>query len=245
MVSSFSSHESKAHHNVTVEAPDPQGGAQIRKQQRKISCLIITRQSWLLVLFCSSLVMQLKQVMVRGFMTLTRLHCYCTKHMARPNMPVILLYLAKLEAILSKSDAHDLKWNRTFNKHGLPGINIPVDLQTEQYNHEVKSMWNSLGANINEDSAVRVANTVEPMEVIQDSIRRDLRLLDIRGYRSPGNPEVAVLQVIKDLVQIDAFKQERTSILSFPEFSSNLLKSLYYRNLHTWMNELLTTWEPI
>lgn len=26
MVSSFSSHESKAHHNVTVEAPDPQGG---------------------------------------------------------------------------------------------------------------------------------------------------------------------------------------------------------------------------
>lgn len=165
--------------------------------------------------------------------------------MARPNMPVILLYLAKLEAILFKSDAHDLKWNRTFNKHGLPGINIPVDLQTEQYNHEVKSMWNSLGANINEDSAVRVANTVEPMEVIQDSIRRDLRLLDIRGYRSTGNPEDAVLQVIKDLVQIDAFKQERTSILSFPEFSSNLLKSLYNRNLHTWMNELLTTWEPI
>lgn len=83
------------------------------------------------------------------------------------------------------------------------------------------------------------------MEVIQDSIKRDLRLLDIRGYRSAGNPEDAVLQVIKDLVQIDAFKQERTSILSFPEFSSNLLKSLYYCNLHTWMNEPLTTWEPI
>ena len=108
-------------------------------------------------------------------------------------------------------------------------------------------MWKSLAANINEDSAARVANTVEPMEVIQDSIRRDCGLSEIRGYRSAGNPEVAVLQLIKGLVQIDAFKHAagRKGHPSFPEFSSNLLNSLDYRNLHTWMNELLTTWEPI
>ena len=34
---------------------------------------------------------------------------------------VVLLYLVKLEAILSEEEAHDLKWNRSFNKCGQPG----------------------------------------------------------------------------------------------------------------------------
>ena len=160
---------------------------------------------------------------------------------------VILLYLAKIMAILSESDVHDLKWNRTFNKHGLPGMNIPLDLRTEQYNRDVKGMWKALGASINEDSAARVANTVEPMENIYDSIRIDLGLPEIRGYRSGGNPEVAVHQLICDLMQISAFKHNpgRGGHPSFPEFSSNLLQNLDYRDLHTWMNGLIKTWEPI
>ena len=105
---------------------------------------------------------------------------------------VILLYLAKIKAILLESDAHDLKWNRTFNKHGFPGMNIPLDLPTEQYNRHVKGMWKALCTNINEDSAARVANTVEPMENIYDSITIDCGLPEIRGYWSRGNPEVAV-----------------------------------------------------
>lgn len=60
------------------------------------------------------------------------------------------------------------------------------------------------------------------------------------GYRSAGNPEVAVLQLIKDLMQINAFKHEvgRKGHPSFPDFPSNLLRNLDYRNLHTWMNGL-------
>ena len=159
----------------------------------------------------------------------------------------ILLYLTKIEAILSESDAHNLKWNRTFNKHGLPGMNIPLDLRTEQYNCAVKSMWRSLGSNINEDSALRVANTVEPMEGILDAIRRDCGLPEIQGYRSAGNSEVPVLQVIRDLVEINAFKYEagREGHPSFAKFPSSLLRNLDYRDLHTWMNDLLKTWETI
>lgn len=154
MVSSFSSHESKAHHNVTVEAPDPQGGA--NQEAAKEDFLFNYHQAKLafdLVLF------EFGDAIKAG--DGERLHDFnkvalllYKAHGKTKYAYVILLYLAKLEASLSKSDAHDLKWNRTFNKHGLPGMNIPVDLQTEQYNHEVKSMWNSLGANINEDSAV-------------------------------------------------------------------------------------------
>ena len=108
-------------------------------------------------------------------------------------------------------------------------------------------MWKALGANINEDSAARVANTVEPMENIYDSIRIDLGLPEIRGYRSGGNPEVAVHHLICDLMQISAFKHNpgRGGHPSFPEFSSNLLQNLDYRDVHTWMNGLIKTWEPI
>lgn len=160
---------------------------------------------------------------------------------------VVLLYLVKLEAILSEEEAHDLQWNRTFNKYGLPGRNIPLDLRMEQFNKDVKTMWRALLANINETSAERVANTVEPMENIMDSIKRDCGLEEIPGYRSTGKPEVAVVQIIQDLMQISAFKFEvgREGHPSFPDFSSNLLRDIDYRDLHRWMNGLVKTWEPI
>ena len=87
----------------------------------------------------------------------------------------------------------------------------------------------------------------EPMQNLYDAIRIDCGLPEIRGYRSGGNPEVAVHQLICDLMQISAFKHNpgRGGHPSFPKFSSNLLQNLDYRDLHTWMNGLIKTWEPI
>lgn len=141
------------------------------------------------------------------------------------------------EAILSESDALDLKWNRTFNKHSLTRINIPLDLPTWQHSHEVKSMWRS-------DSTARVANTVEQW-------KGSWILLAVTvGYhksKDTGNPEAAVHQLVKDLVQVKAFKYEAGTEphLKFLKFPSNLLRNFEYCDLHTWMNELLMTWEPI
>ena len=153
----------------------------------------------------------------------------------------------KIEAILSEEEAHSLMWNRTFNKYGLPGKNIPLDLRTEQFNKDVKCMWRALQANINEASAERVANTVESMEDIRDSIKKDCGLLETTGYRSSGKPESAVIQIIQDLMQIRAFKHEvgREGHPSFPDFPSNLLRKIDYRDLHTWMNGLIKNWGPI
>ena len=39
---------------------------------------------------------------------------------------VILLHLVKLAGMLSERDAHNLKWNRFFNKNGLKGGNIQL-----------------------------------------------------------------------------------------------------------------------
>ena len=42
-----------------------------------------------------------------------------------------LLYVVKIEVILSSSDSHNLIWNRFFNKHGSRAGNIPLDLRME------------------------------------------------------------------------------------------------------------------
>jgi len=157
LVSSFSSHESKAHHNVTVEAQDPQGEANggaakddfpFNYHQARLAFGLI--------------LIEFGDTSKEGY----------GERLPDLFEVALLLYkahgktkYAKIEAILSETDAHDLQWNRTFNKHGLPGVNIPLDLQTEQFDHVVKSMWKSLAAKINEHSAARIANTVEPMEV--------------------------------------------------------------------------------
>ena len=40
-----------------------------------------------------------------------------------------LVYLVKAIAILPPTQALQMKWNRAFNARGLPGRNIPLDLQ--------------------------------------------------------------------------------------------------------------------
>jgi uncharacterized FAD-dependent dehydrogenase len=111
-----------------------------------------------------------------------------------------------------------------------------------------KNITPVLQANINEDSAARVANTLEPMEKIQDSVRIDRGLPETPGYRSAGYPEGAVLQVIKDLMQISRSNQQqigRKGHPSFQDFASNLLRNLDCRDLHSWMKGLFKTWKPI
>ena len=75
----------------------------------------------------------------------------------------------KIYGILSKHDAHNLKWNRFFNKHGTKGGHIPLDLRMEQLNKIVKTMWRSLGP-ISTSPVARVANTVDDMEQILDRV---------------------------------------------------------------------------
>lgn len=160
---------------------------------------------------------------------------------------VSLLYLVKIEVILSESNSHNLIWNRFFNKNGSIAGNIPLDLRMEQLNKIVKTMWRSLGANLNEESATRLANTTESMELILEKLDDDCQLSKLEGYRSKGNPELAVAKITKDLMNIYAFRHQsgRRGHPSFPRFPSSLLEKLDYRDLHTWMTDLIKTWESI
>ena len=72
----------------------------------------------------------------------------------------------------------------------------------EHLNKVVKTLWKSLGANISELSAQRIANTVQPVELIMEGIDRDCGGSDKVGFRTQGKPEVAIAHVTKDLMHI-------------------------------------------
>ena len=81
----------------------------------------------------------------------------------------ILLHLVKISALDSEDQADVIKWNRFFNKEGGPGKNISLDLKKEQQNKVLKTFWRSLGANLRESSASRIAEALQSFETILES----------------------------------------------------------------------------
>ena len=72
---------------------------------------------------------------------------------------VVLLHLVKVAALYSEFEAFQLLWNRFYNKYGLPGGKISLDLKKEQLHKVLKTIWRALGPNLNETSASRTAET--------------------------------------------------------------------------------------
>ena len=93
-------------------------------------------------------------------------------------------------------------------------------------------------------SASRLARTTESVDMILDAVDRDCDIAEASGYRSSGKPEAAVKQIATDLLTSKAFKCQpgRNGHNSFPKFPSDLLKTLDYRDMHTWMSALVKTW---
>lgn len=160
---------------------------------------------------------------------------------------VVLLHLLKITALFSPFEAHCLKWNRFYNSSGGKGKNIPLDLKKEQQNKVLKTLWRSLGANLNETNASRVANALESMECILESIDKDCNRIKRKGRRSMKTPEESVAQILADLVdhKVFHFTQGRDGYRAFPNFPDNLFKGCDYRELHGWMKEHIELWGSI
>ena len=159
----------------------------------------------------------------------------------------ILLYLSKIDFLLPQKEAFSLKWNRFYNHHGGIGKNIPLDLRKEQQNCVLKKMWKALGANLNQSSATRTAESLEIHEMIISSIDQDCNLAQRKGYRSNPGQDKAVVQIVNDLMEQEVFKFNsggREGYATFPKFKANIT-SLDYRDLHKWMTEHVKLWKSI
>ena len=157
---------------------------------------------------------------------------------------VTLLYLVKMHYTLTEQQANSFTWNRFYNHYGGKGKNISLDLRMEQLNKLLKSQLRALGSNINETNAGRVANAIEGVELILGSIDKDCMLATRKGYRSKGKDTNTVNQIVKDLIDKKVFMRlpERDGYPSFPNFPSNLVQNLDYKDLHSWMTNLIQRW---
>ena len=92
----------------------------------------------------------------------------------------------------------------------------------------------------------------EPLDVktcmsadsILGSIYKDCMLAIRKGYCSKGKDTTTVNQIVKDLMDKKVFMHlpERDGYPSFPNFPSNLLHDINYRDLHSWMTNLIQRW---
>ena len=115
-----------------------------------------------------------------------------------------------------------------------------MDVRMEQSNKIVKGMWRSLGANIGESSAARMANTVDEVEALLSRIDKDSVIwIIVLGIDQKGSQ--------KKLCQIQAFKycKGRKGHPTYPNFPQTLLPKLDYRDLHGWMTDLIKTWYTV
>ena len=160
---------------------------------------------------------------------------------------VVLLHLVKCIALLPEKQALSCKWNRFFNNSGRKGQNIPLDLKKEQQNRILKSMWRVLGPNLDEKNAERTAGTLEMMEAIYEAIDKDCAQGDTHGHRITSKDDEAVQQIVKDLIENEAFKKTsgREGYESFPNFEKSLLHGLDYRDLNKWIKEHIDLWGSI
>ena len=96
-----------------------------------------------------------------------------------------------MHALFSEAEAHQLMCNRFYNKYGGKGQNISLDLKKEQQNKILKTFLKTLGPNLNENNATRIAEAMESLEAILDSINIDCKLSEREGHRSiRGNEEM-------------------------------------------------------
>ena len=157
------------------------------------------------------------------------------------------MYLVKVEALLSQMQANSLKCNRFYSKSGGKGANISLDLKMEQLNKLLKALWRGLGPNLNEGNAARVANCIESLELIMESIDKDCTLSGRSSYRSKGKPEETVKRIVNDLMEKRVFRYtpNRPGHPSFNNFKPSLLNSLSFEDLHDWMIGLIQKWDVI
>ena len=100
---------------------------------------------------------------------------------------------------------------------------------------------------LNEKTTKRVGETIEPVEVIMDSVDTECVINSKAGFHSSRSPMAEVEQITKDLNQTEAFRYKpgRIDHPSFEDFPSNLLQKLHYRDLHAWMKDHIKLWTSV
>ena len=159
---------------------------------------------------------------------------------------VVLLFLAKIYAILTERLAFEALQNRCFNNSGKAGGNVPLDLRMEHLNKLLKIALKQLASNITEASAQRIAKSLSTLEKVLNMVDSDCSLGPRSGYHSSKNLGETVIAITKDLHDMNVFEiKPGRSYKAFKGFKRNLLHKLDYREFHSWASKLFHVWQTM
>lgn len=161
---------------------------------------------------------------------------------------VLLLFIAKITAILSEKESFHLLHNRFYNRNGLPGTNIPLDLRMEQINLICKTCLKSVGSNFTKKSAYRISRCETFVEKVVEAVDADCSNDNKpSGYHGITGEKDAVEIIVKDLTKDKVFTidKKRKGYPSFKKFNANLLQKFDYRDFCSWATKLFKVWEAM
>lgn len=156
------------------------------------------------------------------------------------------LLTVQINATLSPSLAHSLKWNRFWNGKGGKGKNISLDLHLEHLNNFLKSFLKRSGPNMTEQAADRVSRSLGVLKEMMDTTDNELAVSKSSGAHHAAN-------MAKDIAcLVNVFKETRVfqvipgrQYTSFPKFKRDLLSKLKHAELCDWMRSKLHEWRSV
>ena len=144
--------------------------------------------------------------------------------------------LALTSALLTPRKAHQLTWNRTCNRKGGHGHNIPLDLDNEFLNRVFKDNINTFRQNITSHSVDRSSQSLKR---ISDTLENFDKITNIRhdsGHHAlPDSSEDfrLILQVLQT-EQVFTFTPHRAHT-TFKKISADPFSNLKLKELHKWL----------
>ncbi|KAK7939596.1 hypothetical protein WMY93_002922 [Mugilogobius chulae] len=155
------------------------------------------------------------------------------------------LLTVQVNATLSPSLAHSIKWNRFWNGQGGQGRNIPLDLHLEHLNNFLKSFLKRSGPNITEQAANRVSKALGVLKVMMEITDRELGVTKSGIHQSPSlTDDVACLVHI--LTEAKVFQNiPGREFTAFPKFERDLFAKTTHTKLWGWMKAKLKEWRSV
>ena len=156
----------------------------------------------------------------------------------------VLIILAKTKSILPEGLAFELIHDRFFNSSGKAGGNIPLDLRMEHLNKLLKAGLTQLGANITEESAKRIAESLEGLETLLNNVDKDISMQKSTQHRGTKHLMQTVKLITEDLVVEKVFvnKPDR-QYKSFMNFNRDILHKLDQKKFYEWAKQLFQVWD--
>lgn len=142
--------------------------------------------------------------------------------------------------IFSERMRQQLLWSRTINRTGRPGQNVPMDLEMEHLNRELKGAIGNLHSNVNEDSITRIGRALKKLVKVTGNYDT-CSMIPLQSNYHSSTSNIKDLQcALDELMKCDVYTEYRGRAHSqFKTFNGNIVGTLEHDDIESWLKAKL------